>query len=64
MISEHANTYFCPQGCNTFETRDLEPECAACGSTMTTNIEPFEDAIEAIEEAGIAEVERRIPSPK
>ncbi|NOG70499.1 hypothetical protein [Roseicella sp. DB1501] len=43
---------FCRHGCNAFETRDDEPECGACGSVMTEDVEPFEDAIEEVEERG------------
>lgn len=63
MISEHANTFFCPNGCNAFTTADPAPDCAACDSPMTTDPADFDDVHEAIEIAGITEVTRQFPSP-
>lgn len=53
-----ATTYFCPRGCNVFTTDERDPECGACGTIMTTDETRFGDAIEAIEEQGIRDVEK------
>jgi hypothetical protein len=46
-------TYYCPRGCNVFETEIEGPECAACGRIMITDPGPFEDAHEYRELEGI-----------
>ena len=46
-------TYYCPRGCNVFTTAQISPECAACGSTMTTDHRSFERVRESIEEQRI-----------
>lgn len=51
-------TYYCPRGCNVFDTYDTEPECGACGSRMTEDVEAFDDAHERRELEGIAKQER------
>lgn len=53
-------TYYCPRGCNVFETEIEDPECAACGRIMITDPEPFEEAHERPELEGIAEEERKL----
>jgi len=53
-------TYYCPRGCNVFDTNDTQPECGACGSKMSTDDTAFNDAIEFIENDGIARVEREL----
>ena len=52
-------TYYCPRGCNVFETTSENPECAACGRIMTTDPQLFNDAHEQRELDGIAECERQ-----
>ena len=47
-------TYYCPRGCNVFDTYDTAPECGACGSRMTEDVEAFDDAHERRELEGIA----------
>jgi hypothetical protein len=59
-LTKLAKTYFCPNGCNVFTTLDEDPECGACGSVMSDDPEPFYDVIEAMEERGIAEMERKL----
>jgi hypothetical protein len=56
------NTYYCPRGCNVFDTNQTEPECGACGQRMSLDDTAFYDSIEAIEDEGIAAVERDIRS--
>jgi hypothetical protein len=53
-------TYFCPRGCNIFDTNDTAPECGACGSVMTTDPETFDDTHEEREIEGINRQERLI----
>lgn len=53
-------TYYCPRGCNVFETDIEDPDCAACGQIMLTDPEPFEQAHERRELEGIAECERKL----
>jgi hypothetical protein len=53
-------TYYCPRGCNVFETESEDPECAACGRTMLADSEPFEEAHDRMELEGIAECERKL----
>ena len=55
-----AKTWFCPNGHNVFTTTQRHPECGACGVEMITDPEAFGDAIEAVERAGIARVEREL----
>jgi hypothetical protein len=57
-------TYYCPRGCNVFETEIEDPECAACGRIMLTDSGPFEDAHEERELAAIAECERKLKEGK
>jgi hypothetical protein len=40
------NTYYCPRGCNVFETDIEDPDCAACGRIMLLDPGPFEEAHE------------------
>jgi hypothetical protein len=47
-------TYYCPRGCNVFDTCDTAPECGACGSRMTEDVEAFDDAHERRELEGIS----------
>ena len=49
-------TYYCPRGCNVFETEIEDPDCAACGRIMVTDPEPFEEAHELREIMRTAEV--------
>jgi hypothetical protein len=54
-------TYYCPKGHNVFETASEDkPECAQCGSVMTTDSTRYDDVHERIEEEGIAGVEREL----
>jgi len=53
-------TYYCPRGCNVFETEIEYPECAACGRIMITDPGPFEDAHEERELEGIAACELKV----
>jgi hypothetical protein len=53
-------TYYCPRGCNVFETEIEDPDCAACGQIMITDSGPFDDAHEERELRAIAEWERKL----
>ena len=53
-------TYYCPRGCNVFETEIEDPECAACGWIMITDPGPFEEAHEQRELERSAEWEREL----
>ena len=54
-------TWYCPGGCQAFEPRlphHEPPECGSCGAPMSTDPTSFYDVLEAIENRGIAEIER------
>jgi hypothetical protein len=53
-------TYYCPRGCNVFETEIEDPDCAACGQIMLADSGPFENAHERKELEGIAACEREL----
>jgi hypothetical protein len=53
-------TYYCPRGCNVVTTTEEQPDCAGCGSVMSTDPTRFNDVIEAIEVQGIARFEREM----
>jgi hypothetical protein len=53
---------FCPHGHNAYETNERAPECGACGAIMSEDADDFNDALEIIEDRGIAEAERELSS--
>src|SRR5947209_6256825 len=55
-------TYFCPRGCNVFTTTIVDPECAGCGSVMTTDSTSFDNVHERIELEEITRIEERARS--
>lgn len=57
-------TYYCPRGCNVFETEIEDPECFACGRIMITDPGPFEDAHEKRDQAAFEEWERKLKEGK
>lgn len=52
--------YYCPRGCNVFETYIKDPECAACGQIMITDPEAFEEFHERRDRARMEELERQL----
>ena len=53
-------TYYCPRGCNVFETEIEDPDCAACDRIMITDPGPFEEAHERRDLAAFEEREREL----
>ena len=58
------SAYYCPRGCNVFETEIEDPECFACGRIMLTNSERFEEAHERRDLAAMEERERKLKEGK
>jgi hypothetical protein len=52
--------WYCPRGCNAFETFDTDPECAACGCAMSEDDSAYDGVLERLEEEGIRQVGRRM----
>ena len=55
--SVSTRTWYCPKGCNVFDTREDEPECAACGQVMSMDSTEYSDVHEDIELMQIAKFE-------
>lgn len=57
-------TYYCPRGCNVFETEIEDPDCFACGSIMLLDQDPFEEVHEQRDLERFAEWERKLKDGK